>query len=121
MDNIGRLCALCLPLCLLLVVGCGKPPPPPAGKVLTARAEVEIPGPPPQFKEEAVPAPPKGGGSWMPGYWHYDGEHFVWVDGRWVADKAGQELVPPQYLQKKDMWLYIPPSWKKSDASKPAG
>lgn len=48
----------------------------------------------PPAREEVPPPKPKSCGAdcrWSPGYWHWDGGGYVWVEGRW---ESGGSLAP---------------------------
>jgi len=49
---------------------------------------------PPAPIVEVQPSMPFAGAVWMPGYWHWNGAHHVWVGGRYSAGRVGYTWEP---------------------------
>lgn len=58
----------------------------------------QVPPPPPSQVTEVVAAPPAPGAIWIPGYWAFNGQGYVWLGGRW-------EIPPPNCR------AYVAPYW----------
>lgn len=68
----------------------GYPPPPPPGYAppppgyAPPPGAVFVPAAPPALRVEAVPPPPPYPAVWQPGFWRWDGHHYLWARGHYV-------------------------------------
>jgi hypothetical protein len=51
-------------------------------------------GPPPAPLPEIISGPPAPGMVRVPGAWHWDGVHYVWLPGRWESPPPVPGRVP---------------------------
>ncbi len=69
---------------------------------------------PPPPKEEAREAAPLAEAIWAPGYWHWNGAVFVWVEGRWmIPPKQNEQWVPPTWRRTPRGVIFRPGHWRK--------
>lgn len=69
--------------------------------------------PPPPLIESRTEAP-QPDAVWIPGYWSWNGRHFVWIGGLWSAPNPGWTWVPPQWERRADgRWQWLPGSWQR--------
>ncbi len=80
---------------------------------------VEVPGPPPEAKDEAKPTTPEPGHIWVAGYWDYINGQHVWRDGRWLAGKPGYEYVRARYEFDGKAWQFHVPHWHRRTPTTP--
>ncbi|MBX3503211.1 MAG: YXWGXW repeat-containing protein [Alphaproteobacteria bacterium] len=75
--------------------------------------------PPPSPRYEAPP-PPRGGYTWAPGYWGWDGRRHVWHRGRWMQARRGYHWVPAQWVDidpgPRRRWRFVPGHWERAQA-----
>lgn len=89
-----------LALILASLGGCVTPPPP---RPVVVR---EVPPPPPRVVVRNMPPPiredrgpaPGPGYSYLPGHWHWVGQDWAWVHGRWVPQVV--EAMPPPIVEQ---------------------
>jgi hypothetical protein len=68
--------------------------------------------PPPPRAESPGPLP-GGGMAWVPGYWAWTGNEFVWDGGRWVPIPVGATTwVPGRWESRSDGYAWVPGRWK---------
>lgn len=70
-------------------------------------ARVSEPPPEPLTVDEPRPTPPSATATWVPGHWIYGPTGFSWVDGRYVAQRAGHVFVPPRWASLEDEYLFF--------------
>jgi hypothetical protein len=84
-----------------------------------ARAEVGIsigigiPLPPPAVIYEPVPPPPAVGYVWVPGYWGWSGERYVWIRGRHVYGRPGYVWRPDRWDHRGERWHRVSGGWER--------
>jgi hypothetical protein len=82
-----------------------EPAPPPA-------QVVEVQTQPPAPIVEVRPATPFAGAVWIPGYWHWNGMHHVWVGGRYSAPRAGYRWEAHHWQRgPRGNWVMVPGRW----------
>jgi hypothetical protein len=67
---------------------------------------------PPAPVAEVQGVPPFGGAVWIPGYWHWHGQHYQWVGGRWSAPRAGWVWEPHHWERGPGGWRMAPGHWR---------
>jgi hypothetical protein len=67
-------------------------PPPAPPQVIEVQA-----APPPPIVEVRPPGP--AGGTWIPGYWHWNGSRHDWIGGRWSAGRPGMRWEPDHWVR----------------------
>jgi hypothetical protein len=66
-----------------------------------ARVDVSLDlnyGPPPP--RVVVVPPPRYASVWSPGYWAWDGRHYVWIEGRWLQARQGYRWIPERWDER---------------------
>jgi hypothetical protein len=77
----------------------------------TARTYVDITIAPPAPRVEVVPAPRRGY-VWAPGYWRWNGQRHVWVNGVWVRERYGWHWEPDAWVQGRNgRWHVVRGHW----------
>jgi YXWGXW repeat-containing protein len=72
------------------------------GATVATAADVYVQiGPPPPRHEVVVE---KRGYAWTPGYWNWNGHHYVWVKGRNVRVHHGEHWVPDHWVEDNGRW-----------------
>ena len=79
----------------------------------------EIDSPPPAMKVEVVPAA-RVGYYYIPGYWDYQSNSYVWVEGTFVPEHKGYVYVVPRYEQRDGRWRMYAGRWT-TDAEEHGG
>ena len=107
-SRIGAGWLLALPgvalLTLTLSAGCVVAPPP--GAVFVASA-------PPAAEVEVVGVGPGPESVWIPGYHRWDGQHYVWVSGRWERrPHANATWQPGVWRHHSSGWYWTEGRWK---------
>jgi WXXGXW repeat (2 copies) len=69
--------------------------------------------PPPNPKEQQIPATPGENYFWMPGYWNYDYDtsKYNWLNGQWTELDASWIYIPAYYLWRPDGYIFVPGYW----------
>jgi hypothetical protein len=75
--------------------------------------EVVVMQPPPADVAEARPAMPFAGAVWIPGYWHWNGRHHVWVSGRWSAPRPGYVWQPHHWQRGPRGYYWVQGGWHR--------
>ena len=76
-----------------------------------AQVSIRI-GPPPR-EYERRPPPPERGYVWIAGYHQYQGDHYVWVPGRWDRPpRPGQHWVAHRWVHRRDHWEMQEGHWR---------
>jgi hypothetical protein len=70
----------------------------------------EIDSPPPAMKVEIVPAA-RVGYYYIPGYWDYQNNSYVWVEGKFVPERKGYVYVVPRYEERNGRWRMYAGRW----------
>lgn len=74
------------------------------------RVVVVRPAPPPP-RVVVVPARPRPNLVWVEGYWRWNGRDYVWVPGRWVAERRGRRFVQARWEMRGGEWTFVPGGW----------
>jgi|SRR5712691_11037090 len=85
-----------------IIIREGTPPP-----------EIIVRQPPPPPREEMPMPPPSQGQVWVPGYWNWNSNEWVWVQGR--LEKPPERMatwVPGQWTQRGDAWVWRSGHWE---------
>jgi hypothetical protein len=76
-----------------------------------AQVSIRIGPPPPVY--ERRPPPPERGYVWIAGYHQYQGDHYVWVPGRWDRPpRPGQHWVAHRWVHRRDHWEMQEGHWR---------
>jgi WXXGXW repeat (2 copies) len=77
-----------------------------------AQVTVVVPTAPPPPRVEVMPAPPRGGVVWQPGYYKWSGREHVWVEGRYAdPPRPGVRWVAPTWDHRDNGWVYLDGRW----------
>jgi hypothetical protein len=56
---------------------------------------------------------PSPGHVWVGGYWAYQGDNTVWVDGEWaMPPQPGYVWVGPRWRRHGHRWAFVPGFWR---------
>lgn len=75
-----------------------------------SRVEVEIGVAPPPDREVIVPAP-RAGYIYERPHYEWDGNTYVWSDGRYVEERRGHEYVQPRIEHRGEHWFFHRGHW----------
>jgi hypothetical protein len=68
--------------------------------------------PPPPIVEQPGFAPHPGW-VWRPGYYRWDGDHYVWVPGYWVLPPSpGALWVSGHWVHRHRGWFFVEGHWR---------
>lgn len=73
---------------------------------------------PPEPPHEMVPDVPPGY-VWAPGYWGWNGDRYIWVRGRAIAQREGYRWEPDRWEQRDRTYYRKAGYWKRDDGYKP--
>jgi hypothetical protein len=77
-----------------------------------AQAQLVVRIGPPRPHYERVPPPPHPGWAWRAGYQRWDGAHYVWTPGEYVAPpRAGVHWVQGHWAHRRGGWVWIEGHW----------
>lgn len=72
--------------------------------------------PPVPFDEE-VSAAPGSGYVWVPGYWWWDGQQYLWIAGRWAyPPESGYIWVRSGWVLEGDQYVFVHGRWTRPGA-----
>jgi hypothetical protein len=92
----------------ILITGCATHQP----VVVTPTGQVVVPEAPPPPKHEEVSTVPAGQ-IWVPGYWSYVANRWVWIPGRYQAvPQAGAMWSPGHWDHTSRGWVWTPGHWE---------
>jgi hypothetical protein len=74
---------------------------------------IGIPVAPPPVVYEPPPPPPAYGYVWIPGYWGWQGERYVWIRGRYAYGRPGYAWRPDRWEQHGDRWHHVAGDWER--------
>lgn len=84
-------------------------PPPPPLPSLEIRIGRQAP---PRIRHERRTRRPDRNAVWIRGFWHWEGDNWVWIPGRWATpDRRGVRWVGPRYVREYGGYRYIPGHW----------
>ena len=67
---------------------------------------------PPRLRREAAPRSPGRDYRWIRGSWDWQGDQWVWIDGRWDRpDRRGVRWIPARTQPMYGSWRYVPGHW----------
>ena len=95
---------------LLVALGCCAAP-------AWSQSSLTIDTAPPAARVE-TPGPVREGQVWAPGYWNYENDRHVWVDGRYVESRPEQRYVAPRWEQSNGHWTLYPEQWVRDEDAK---
>lgn len=80
---------------------------------LTALADGVANAPPPMPREYMPPKPTdQGVVVWVPGFWKWNGENYIWLRGAYVSPPvAGQNWTPGHWVRQHGEWYWIAGFW----------
>jgi hypothetical protein len=64
---------------------------------------IQLDAAPPAARYEAVPVQ-QPGYVWQPGYWNYENNNHVWVNGVSVREREGYTYTPHHWVQRDGKW-----------------
>ena len=56
---------------------------------------------------EPAPPPPAYGYVWMPGYWGWHDDRYVWIRGRYAYGRPGYAWAPDRWEHRGDRWYHV--------------
>ena len=74
---------------------------------------IGIPLAPPAVIYEPAPPPPAYGYVWVPGYWGWHHDRYVWIRGRHVYGRPGYAWAPDRWEQRGDRWHHVHGGWER--------
>lgn len=74
---------------------------------------IGIPLAPPAVIYEPVPPPPAYGYVWVPGYWGWHGDRYIWIRGRQVVARPGYVWAPDRWEHRGDRWHRVQGGWQR--------
>ena len=78
-----------------------------------AHAQIYVTTAPPAAVVETRPAPPDQTYVWQPGYQKWDGDHYTWVPGQWVAPPRERATwVPGHWNHDRKGYYWVEGSWR---------
>lgn len=73
---------------------------------------------PPAPQQEVVPALSPGQ-VWAPGYWGWNGDRYVWLRGRTIAQRDGFRWVPDRWEQQDRSFVRRTGHWERDHDARP--
>ncbi len=73
---------------------------------------VDIGVAPPAERVEAVPAA-RPGYTWVPGYWAWEDNQHVWVNGRWMEDRPGYHWEGEHWVHHDNKYRFERGYWAR--------
>ena len=78
----------------------------------TVQQDVQYyPAPPASLEAGPSSPPPSANSVWSPGYWDWQGDHFVWRPGFWVSFQPDWVWVPAHYVWTPNGCLFVDGYW----------
>lgn len=71
--------------------------------------EIDVAPPPPRAIK--VPAS-RPGFVWAPGYYRWDGHAHIWVDGRFIRERAGAHWIPEHWDKHHGRYRFVSGHWE---------
>ncbi|MEO8279782.1 MAG: hypothetical protein ABI564_08830 [Ideonella sp.] len=78
--------------------------------VAGVNAQIAINVGPPPMRQELRPTPRRGM-VWTPGFWNWQGNRHVWVQGHWVRERVGYRWVEPNWVSHNGRWILVQGYW----------
>jgi hypothetical protein len=90
--------------------------PPPTDPALASQAmEISTNQTPPPPQPEAIPEQPSPDYVWQPGYWNWQGNQFLWVNGHWEnPPRPGLQWVPTHWETRSDRYVLTFGYWREN-------
>ncbi len=76
----------------------------------SARVYVDVDVAPPAPRVEVIPEA-RVGYVWAPGYWDWDGQRYVWMNGHYIHERHGRHWVADHWERHHDHWRHIEGHW----------
>lgn len=89
-----------------------------AGSTAFAQVSINIVIAPPAPMYEVAPSLPPGY-VWAPGYWAWNNDHYVWVRGRSMLQRAGYRWQPDSWEQRNGTYYRQAGRWEHDIDVKP--
>jgi len=70
---------------------------------VSALAQIYVRVGPPPPRHEVVPIV-QPGWAWIPGYWDWNGRHYVWVQGHRMHARHGRHWIPDRWNEDHGRW-----------------
>jgi hypothetical protein len=84
-----------------------------AALTMTASAQVSIRIGPPRNVSERRPVAPARGYVWIPGYQNWNGQSYVWTQGRWEQPpRRNAKWNKHHWVKRNGGWLLIEGRWR---------
>ena len=77
----------------------------------TTQGVTYYPEPPAPPQVAPAGAPPAADTFYIPGYWSWNGDRYVWRAGYWTRVRAGYVYVPSHYQWTPSGWALVPGYW----------
>jgi YXWGXW repeat-containing protein len=77
-----------------------------------AQININIGVAPPAPRYELVPAA-RSGYVWAPGFWRWEGQRHVWMDGHWLEARPGSRWVADRWEPRDGRHYYHPGKWER--------
>lgn len=75
--------------------------------------EIVVVTPPPVARQEIVYARPSPRHMWVPGFWSWYGDRYVWIAGHYALPPRGrQQWVPPRWERRGSNYLFVEGHWR---------
>jgi hypothetical protein len=89
-------------------------PNPPGVEPPSVGSLVRVEREPPARREELSPtSQPYPDAVWQPGYWAWQNNQYVWINGRWDRPpRPGAVWVAPQWEQRENGYVFIAGHWR---------
>jgi hypothetical protein len=81
----------------------------------TQPTEIFTTQPPPPPRPEGIPERPTGDSVWIPGYWDWRSNQFIWAAGRWeTPPRPNLTWVPTHWESRGDRFVLVAGYWRDS-------
>jgi hypothetical protein len=76
-------------------------------------ADVYVTVAPPALRDEVIPEQ-REGYVWAPGYWNYENNNHVWVQGNSVPAREGYVYQPHRWVEREGKWNLEQGRWDRA-------
>ena len=67
---------------------------------------------PPAAQQEVPTVRPSNNHTWVPGYWTWRNDQYLWMAGRWeIPPRSGAVWIPPRWQQEGSAWRFYEGYW----------
>ncbi len=81
--------------------------------VVTPTGRIVVPEAPPAPRREVAGVPPATSDIWVPGYWTYTNNRWVWVPGSWQnPPRVGATWIAGHWEHTSTGWVWTPGHWE---------